>query len=135
MPVGGYVPAVRVGNLVYTSGQLPVVDGELLCVGVVGAGVSLDEARAAARQCGLNALAAASGVVGGVDNIVRIVKATVFVASAPTFTQQPSVANGASELFTDIFGDAGKHARSAIGVAALPLGAPVEVELVVQVAD
>jgi len=134
-PVGSYVTATRVGDLVYTSGQLPLVDGQMQYPGVVGAGVTLDEARAAARICGLNALAAASGAVGGVDNIARIVKATVYVASAPSFVSQPEVANGASDLFTQIFDDAGKHVRCAVGVTALPLGAPVEVELIVQAAD
>jgi len=133
-PVGSYVPAVRVGDLVYTSGQLPLVDGVLACTGTVGDDVTLEQAQAAARICGLNALAAASGTAGGVDDIVRVVKTTVFVASAPGFTQQPQVANGASDLFAEIFGDDGKHARSAVGVAALPLGAPVEVEIIVQVA-
>lgn len=134
VPLGSYVPAVRVGDLVYTSGQTPLVDGKLVYAGPVGdGGVTLEQAKASARLCGLNALAAASGVCGGVDDIVRIVKVTVFVASTPEFTQQPAVANGASDLFTEIFGDDGKHARSAIGVSSLPLGCTTEVEIVVQV--
>jgi len=134
VPLGSYVPAVRVGDLVYTSGQTPLVNGQLMYMGAAGeGGVSLEDAQASARICALNALAAASGVCGGVDDILRIVKVTVFVASTPDFTQQPAVANGASDLFTDIFGDDGKHARSAIGVSSLPLGCTTEVEIVVQV--
>jgi len=132
-PVGSYVPARRIGKLVYTSGQVSLVDGKVQHPGLVGADVTLEQAKEAARQAGLNALAAASGVAGGVDNIARIVKVLVFVASAPGFVQQPDVANGASDLFVQIFGDEGRHARSAIGVAALPLNAPVEIEIIVQV--
>jgi len=134
VPLGSYVPAVRVGDLVYTSGQTPLVNGTLAYSGAAGdGGVTVDDAKASARICGLNALAAASGACGGVDNIVRIVKVTVFVASKPDFTQQPAVANGASALFTDIFGDGGLHARSAVGVASLPMGCTTEVEIVAQV--
>ncbi|MCL2652735.1 MAG: RidA family protein [Propionibacteriaceae bacterium] len=133
-PLGSYVPAVRIGDLVYTSGQTPLVNGQLMYAGAVGDGtVTIEDAKASARLCGLNALAAASGACGGVDDIVRIVKVTVFVASTPDFTRQPEVANGASDLFTDIFGDDGKHARSAIGVSSLPLGCTTEVEIIVQV--
>ncbi len=137
-PVANYVPAVRSGNLVYTSGQLPFVNGELsihgkVCTGAEGV-VKPDEATAAARQCTINALAAINGLVG-LDSIVRVVKVTGFVASAPGFTGQPGVLNGASDLLGEIFGDAGVHARSAVGVTELPLGAPVEVELVVEVGD
>jgi enamine deaminase RidA (YjgF/YER057c/UK114 family) len=131
-PVAAYVPAVRTGSLVYTSGQVPMVDGSLPATGKVGAEVSADDAKACARQCALNALAAIDALVG-LDSVTRVVKVVVFVASDPSFTGQPQVGNGASELFGEIFGDAGQHARSAVGVAALPLDAPVEVELVVEV--
>ncbi|GEE01477.1 LysR family transcriptional regulator [Gordonia spumicola] len=135
-PVGSYTPALRVGDLVYTSGQLPVVDGKLDVVGKVSEGaegvVRPEQANAAARQCALNALAAVDSVAG-VDNVVRVVKVVGFVASANGFTGQPGVINGASDLIGEVFGDAGVHARSAVGVAELPLGAPVEVELIVQV--
>ena len=135
-PLAAYVPAVRSGVTVYTAGQLPMVEGQLLSVGKVGAGVGVAEAAALARTCALNALAAAASVTsGGLAGIRRIVKLTGFVASAPDFTGQPQVVNGASELLLEIFGDAGRHARSAVGVAALPLDAPVEVELVVEVRD
>ncbi|MGE0215664.1 RidA family protein [Mycolicibacterium sp.] len=131
-PVAAYVPAVRTGNLVYTSGQLPITGGELEVTGKVGAEVSAEDAKALARQCGLNALAAVHALVG-IDAVVRVVKVVGFVASAPGFAGQPDVVNGASELFGQIFGDAGAHARSAVGVAELPLGAPVEVEIIVEV--
>lgn len=130
-PVADYVPAVRSGMHVFTAGQLPLRDGELILTGKVGGEVSADEAAAAARQCALNAIAAV-GSVADLDSVVRVVKATVFVASTPDFTGQPAVANGASELFGQAFGEAGKHARSAVGVPVLPLDAPVEVELVVE---
>ena len=133
-PLAAYVPAVRSGAHVLTAGQLPLVDGELLAAGLVGADVSVEEAQACARQCALNALAAVRSETGSLDAVARVVKATVFVASAPGFTGQPGVANGASELLGEVFGDAGRHARSAVGVSALPIGAPVEVELVVEVA-
>jgi enamine deaminase RidA (YjgF/YER057c/UK114 family) len=131
-PVAAYVPAVRTGNLVYTSGQLPMVAGAMAHTGLVGGPVTAEQAKELARVCGLNAMAAVDALVG-LDSIVRIVKVVGFVASAPGFTGQPGVVNGASELFGEVFGDAGVHARSAVGVAALPLDAPVEVELIVEV--
>jgi enamine deaminase RidA (YjgF/YER057c/UK114 family) len=132
-PVAAYVPAVRNGNLVWTSGQLPLVDGKLLAAGKVGADVDPGAAKELARTCALNALAAVASVVGDLDAVQRVVKVVGFVASDPSFTGQPGVVNGASELLGDVFGDAGRHARSAVGVAALPLDAPVEVEVVVEV--
>jgi enamine deaminase RidA (YjgF/YER057c/UK114 family) len=132
-PLAAYVPAVRTGNLVYTSGQLPVVAGELLATGKVGGAVSPDDAKALARVCALNALAAVHALVG-VDSVSRVVKVVGFVASAPGFNGQPGVVNGASQLFGDVFGDDGAHARSAVGVSELPLDSPVEVELIVEVA-
>ncbi len=136
-PLAAYQPAVRTGNLVYTAGQLPMVDGELVARGKVADGaegiVSPEQATLAARQAALNALAAIDGLVG-IDAIVRVVKVVGFVASADGFSGQPSVINGASELLGEIFGDAGQHARSAVGVSELPLGAPVEIELIVEVA-
>jgi enamine deaminase RidA (YjgF/YER057c/UK114 family) len=131
-PVAVYVPAVRSGSYVFTSGQLPLRDGRLLQTGKVGGEVSADEAYDCARQCALNAIAAVKSQVD-LDSVVRVVKATVFVASTPDFTGQPAVANGASELLGAAFGDAGQHARSAVGVPVLPLDAPVEVELVVEI--
>jgi enamine deaminase RidA (YjgF/YER057c/UK114 family) len=131
-PAGAYVPATRAGNLVFTAGQLPLEAGELNIQGKVGDTVGLDEASEAARLCAMNALAAASTLTGGVGGILRIVKVTGFVASAPGFNEQPQVINGASEFLGEIFGDAGLHARSAVGVAELPMDAPVEVELVVE---
>ncbi|GAA4481604.1 RidA family protein [Rhodococcus olei] len=131
-PVAAYVPAVRTGDLVYTSGQLPFVDGALPVSGKVGGSVDADTAKEAARTCALNALAAVDALVG-LDAVVRIVKVVGFVASADGFTGQPGVVNGASEFLGEVFGDAGVHARSAVGVAELPLGAPVEVELIVEV--
>ena len=133
-PLAAYVPAVRTGDLVFTAGQIPLRDGALLATGKVGAEVSADEARACAEQCALNALAAIVSVVGDLAAIEQIVKVVVYVASAPEFTGQPAVANGASELLGAVFGDAGVHARSAVGAASLPLDAPVEVELVARVA-
>ncbi|GGG19025.1 putative endoribonuclease [Rhodococcoides trifolii] len=132
-PVASYVPAVRTGSLVYTSGQLPMVDGKLPLVGKVGAEVTAEQAQDLARTCALNAIAAIDALVG-IDSIVKVVKVVGFVASAPGFTGQPGVINGASNLLGDVFGDAGVHARSAVGVAELPLNAPVEVELIVEVA-
>jgi enamine deaminase RidA (YjgF/YER057c/UK114 family) len=132
-PAGAYVPATRAGSLVLTAGQLPFDGGELKLRGKVGDAVSVGEARGAARLCALNALAAAATVTGGLSGISRIVKVTGFVASAPGFNCQPDVINGASELLGEVFGDAGLHARSAVGVAELPMDAPVEVELVVEV--
>ncbi|GLV51444.1 LysR family transcriptional regulator [Thermobispora bispora] len=132
-PLAAYVPAVRSGAYVYTSGQLPLVEGKLPATGKVGAEVPVEEAQRLARICALNALAAVKSVVGDLSSVVRIVKVVGFVASAPGFTGQPQVVNGASELLVDVFGEAGKHARSAVGVAVLPLDAPVEVELIAEV--
>ena len=132
-PVAAYVPAVRSGNHVYTSGQLPMRSGELMVSGKVGGEVSHEEAVECARQCGLNAIAAVKAEVGDLAAVKRVVKVVCFVASTPDFTAQPQVANGVSELLGEVFGDAGVHARSAVGVAVLPLDAPVEVELVVEV--
>jgi enamine deaminase RidA (YjgF/YER057c/UK114 family) len=134
-PVAAYVPAVVHGGLVYTSGQLPFVGGVLAATGKVGAEVSAEDAKALARTCALNGLAAAADAAGGVDRIARVLKVTGFVASAEGFTGQPGVINGASEVLREILGDAGIHARSAVGVAELPLGSPVEVELVVALVD
>jgi len=132
-PLAAYVPAVRSGDLVFTAGQLPRRDGELVATGKVGADVTPEVAAEAAAACALNALAAIKGEVGDLSAVRRVVKVVVFVASAPDFTGQPGVANGASELLGKVFGDAGVHARSAVGVAVLPLDVPVEVELVVEV--
>ena len=132
-PVAVYVPAVRSGNHVFTSGQLPMRSGELIATGKVGGEVSVEEAVECARQCALNAIAAVRAEVGDLSAVRRVVKVVGFVASTPDFTGQPGVVNGASELLGEVFGDAGVHARSAVGVAALPLGAPVEVELLVEV--
>lgn len=132
-PVAAYVPAARSGGLVFTAGQLPMRDGQLIATGSVGGAVTPEQAYDCARQCALNALAAVKAEVGDLGSVKRVVKAVVFVASTPDFTGQPGVANGASELLGDVFGDAGRHARSAVGVAVLPLDAPVEVELVVEV--
>ena len=134
-PLAAYVPAVRSGAYVYTSGQLPMVDGALQVTGKVGAEVSVAEAAALARICALNALAALASVSGGLSAVIRVVKGTGFVASAPDFTQQAQVINGASELLLEVFGDAGRHARSAVGMAVLPLDTPVEVELIAEVGD
>lgn len=131
-PAGSYVPAVASGELVFTSGQLPFVDGTLPTTGVLGLDVSVEAAADLAAVAALNGLAAVASLLGGLDRVVRIVKVTGFVASAPGFTQQPAVIDGASNLLVDVFGEHGRHARSAVGVAALPLGSPVEVELVVQ---
>jgi enamine deaminase RidA (YjgF/YER057c/UK114 family) len=132
-PVAAYVPAVRNGDLVWTSGQLPFVDGSLVATGKVGSEVEPDAAADLARVCALNAIAAIKAEIGDLDTIQRVVKVVGFVASWPTFTGQPGVINGASNLLGEVFGDAGTHARSAVGVAVLPLDAPVEVEVVVQV--
>jgi enamine deaminase RidA (YjgF/YER057c/UK114 family) len=132
-PLAAYVPAVRSGNLVYTAGQLPMTAGKLVATGKVGADVTPEVGKTLARVCALNALAAVDALVG-VDAITRVVKVVGFVASAPGFHGQPAVVNGASELFGEVFGDAGAHARSAVGVFELPLDAPVEVELIVEVA-
>jgi enamine deaminase RidA (YjgF/YER057c/UK114 family) len=132
-PLAAYVPAVRTGGYVYTSGQLPLVDGKLLATGKVGGQIPVAEASALARVCALNALAAAASVAGGLSAIRRIVKVTGFVASTPDFTQQAQVINGASELLLEVFGEAGRHARSAVGMAVLPLDSPVEVELIAEI--
>jgi enamine deaminase RidA (YjgF/YER057c/UK114 family) len=132
-PLAAYVPAVRTGNLVYTAGQLPITAGKLVVTGKVGTEVTPEVGKTLARVCAVNALAAVDALVG-VDAITRVVKVVGFVASAPGFHGQPGVVNGASELFGEIFGDAGAHARSAVGVSELPLDAPVEVELIVEVA-
>ena len=134
-PGGAYVPATRAGTLVFTAGQLPFEEGELHKTGKVGDAVSVEEAKQAARLCALNAIAAAAAEAGGLNNLRQIVKVTGFVASAPEFNDQPQVINGASELIGEIFGEDGLHARSAIGVAELPLDAPVEVELVAELGD
>jgi enamine deaminase RidA (YjgF/YER057c/UK114 family) len=132
-PVAAYVPAVRTGQLVYTSGQLPIRDGALITTGKNGE-ISPDIAVECAKQCALNALAAIKAEIGDLANVKRVVKVVAFVASTPDFTGQPQVANGASELFSQVFGKAGEHARSAVGVPVLPLDAPVEVEIIVEVA-
>ncbi len=134
-PLAAYVPAVRSGNLIFTAGQVPLAEGQLLATGKVGDQVSATEGAALARTCALNALAAAVSVAGSLSAIKRIVKVTGFVASAPGFTGQPQVINGASELLLEVFGEAGRHARSAVGMAVLPLDAPVEVELIAEVGD
>lgn len=134
-PVAAYVPALRDGNLVFTSGQLPMVDGKLVATGKVGAEVSAEDAKGYAATCALNAIAAIKAELGDLDRVARVVKVVGFVASDPSFTGQPGVINGASELLGKAFGDKGTHARSAVGVAVLPLDAPVEVEVVVSVAD
>jgi enamine deaminase RidA (YjgF/YER057c/UK114 family) len=131
-PAGSYVPATRAGTLVFTAGQVPFEGGELAMTGKVGDAVTLEDAKEAARLCALNALAAAAAAAGGLNNISRIVKVTGYVTSAPGFNGQPQVLNGASDLLGEVFGEAGLHARSAVGVAELPLDAPVEVELVVE---
>lgn len=132
-PLAAYVPAVRTGNLVYTAGQLPIQAGDLLATGKVGAEITPEQGKELARVCGLNALAAVHALVG-IDSVVRVVKVVGFVASAPGFNGQPGVVNGASELFGEIFGEAGAHARSAVGVSELPRNAPVEVEIIAEIA-
>ena len=132
-PVAVYVPAVRTGNYVFTSGQLPMKSGELMFTGKVGAEVTREEAVACAQQCALNAIAAVKAEIGDLSLVKRVVKVVAFVASTPDFTGQPLVANGASELLGAVFGDAGVHARSAVGVPVLPLDSPVEVEILVEV--
>ena len=133
-PVAAYVPVVREGDLVFTSGQLPMVDGSLAATGKVGAQVDVETAKSLAETCALNAIAAIKSEVGDLDTVSRVVKVVGFVASDPGFTGQPGVINGASELLVKAFGDKGIHARSAVGVSALPLDAPVEVEVIVSVA-
>jgi enamine deaminase RidA (YjgF/YER057c/UK114 family) len=132
-PVAAYVPAIRTGSYVYTSGQLPMRDGELITTGKVGGSVTAEQAAECAQQCALNAIAAVRAEIGDLSQVKRVVKVVAFVASTPDFTGQPGVANGASELLGKVFGEAGQHARSAVGVPVLPLDAPVEVEMVVEV--
>ncbi len=132
-PIASYIPAKKVGNLVFTSGQLPMVNGELTNTGFLGKEVSIEDANRAAQVCTLNALAAVKGLIGDLDLIKSIIRVVGYVASTPEFTKQPAVVNGASDLLLQIFGDEGKHARSAIGVSALPLNAPVEIELTVEI--
>jgi enamine deaminase RidA (YjgF/YER057c/UK114 family) len=132
-PVAAYQPTARTGNLVYTAGQLPMRNGSLVAAGKLGGEVSEEQGYEAARQCALNALAAIKGEVGELSAVRRVVKVVVFIASTPDFTAQPKVANGASDLLGEVFGEAGRHARSAVGVSVLPLDAAVEVELVVEV--
>jgi enamine deaminase RidA (YjgF/YER057c/UK114 family) len=133
MPVAAYIPAKQSGNLIFTAGQLPMVNGELISKGLLGQDVEVEDASNAARICTLNALAAIKGVIGDLDRIKQIVRVVGYVASVPSFTQQPAVVNGASELLLEIFGEAGKHARSAVGMAVLPFNASVEIELTVEV--
>ncbi len=133
-PLAAYVPAVQSGRIVYVSGQLPIHQGQLLGTGKVGAEITPEQAKELAGRCALNALAAVDNLVG-LETVVKIVKVTGFVASAPGFTGQPAVINGASELFGAVFGEAGRHARSAVGVAELPMGSPVEVEVIVEVSS
>ena len=132
VPAGAYVPAVISGNLVFTAGQIPLVDGKLMATGKVGQEIDVDFAREIARRCALNAVAAVKSVIGDLDRVKKVVKVVGFVSSEPSFTAQPQVINGASELLEQIFGEVGIHARSAVGVAVLPLDAPVEVELIVE---
>jgi enamine deaminase RidA (YjgF/YER057c/UK114 family) len=131
-PLAAYIPAVQSGHHVYVSGQVPMVDGKIATTGKVGAEVSPEEAKQLAARCALNGIAAVDALVG-LERVVRVVKVVGFVASAPGFTGQPGVINGASELLGEVFGEAGRHARSAVGVAELPLGAPVEVEMIVEI--
>ena len=131
-PAANYVPFMRSGNLLFTAGQLPLRDGKLASTGLVGADLDVAAGQDAARQCAINILAQAKAALGSLDSVARIVKITVFVASAPGFTQQHLVANGASDLLAEVFGEAGQHARSAVGVASLPLDAPVEIEAIIE---
>lgn len=132
MPAGAYVPAVISGNLVFTAGQIPLIEGKLMAEGRLGAEISAEDGKQIAQRCALNAIAAVKSVLGDLGRVKRVVKVVAFVASTPEFTAQPAVVNGASELLQAAFGDAGVHARSAVGVAVLPLNSPVEVELVVE---
>ena len=133
VPLAAYVPAKKIGQVIFTAGQLPLLKGELICKGLLGQDVDVEQAYQAARICTLNALAAIKGVVKDLDQIVQVVRVVGYVASTSTFTQQPAIVNGASELLLEIFGEVGKHARSAVGVASLPLNASVEIELTVEV--
>lgn len=132
-PLAAYIPAKQSGSLVFTAGQLPLVDGNLVATGLLGKDLEVEEAKAAARICVINALSAVKGVIGDLDKIKQVVRVVGYVASIPEFTQQPAIINGASELLLELFEEAGRHARSAIGVAVLPLNAAVEVELTVEV--
>lgn len=132
-PLAAYVPSVRVGDYIFTSGQLPLKEGQLLFKGKVDEIVSIEQAKEAAKQCAINCLSAIKSSIGNLDHVDQVVKLVVFVASSPNFTQQPAVANGASEFILEIFGEKGKHARSAVGVASLPLDAPVEIEMICKV--
>jgi enamine deaminase RidA (YjgF/YER057c/UK114 family) len=132
-PLAAYIPAKKTGQVIFTAGQLPLLKGELICKGLLGQDVDVEQAYQAARICTLNALAAIKGVVKDLDQIVQVVRVVGYVASTSTFTQQPAIVNGASELLLEIFGEVGKHARSAVGVASLPLNASVEIELTVEV--
>ena len=132
-PLAAYIPAKKTGQVIFTAGQLPLLKGELICKGLLGQDVDIEQAYQAARICTLNALAAIKGVVKDLDQIVQVVRVVGYVASTSTFTQQPAIVNGASELLLEIFGEVGKHARSALGVASLPLNASVEIELTVEV--
>jgi len=134
-PVAAYVPTVRSGKLVFTAGQVPFAGGKLRYSGLVGSEVTLEQGYECARICALNCLAAVKAEIGDLDRVARIVKVTGFVASAPGFRDQPKVINGASELLVEVFGEAGKHARSAVGVAGLPMGSPTEVEMIVEVTE
>jgi enamine deaminase RidA (YjgF/YER057c/UK114 family) len=131
-PAGSYLPAMISGNLVFTAGQIPLIDGKLMATGKLGADIDAERGAQIAERCALNALAAIKSVLGDLDRVKQVVKVVGFVASVPEFTAQPSVINGASEFLQQVFGDAGKHARSAVGVPVLPLDAPVEVELIVE---
>lgn len=135
LPVGSYLPACRLDDTVMTSGQIPIRDGKVTVAGRVGEDVTLEQAVDAARLCTLNALAAVASVAASLDHVQRVIRVVVYVASAPSFTDQPKVANGASDLLVDVFGDVGRHVRSAVGVAVLPLNVPVELELTVQLAS
>jgi enamine deaminase RidA (YjgF/YER057c/UK114 family) len=132
-PVASYIPAKKVGNLIFTSGQLPMVNGELISKGLLGQSVEIEEANMAAKICTLNALAAIKNLIGDLDKIQQIVKVTGYVACVPTFFEQPAVVNGASEFLVELFGESGKHARSAVGMSSLPLNSSVEIELTVEV--
>ena len=134
-PVASYVPGIRTGNLVITSGQLPTKDGQMVATGIVPQEVTPEVAAEAARLCAINNLAVIKAVIGDLDKVVRVVRLSVLVASAPTFTAHPKIANGASDFIQAVFGDAGRHARSTVGMACLPLNAPVEVEMMVEVKD
>ncbi|MCZ7603675.1 MAG: RidA family protein [Melioribacteraceae bacterium] len=132
MPLASYIPSTIVGNLVYTAGQVPLINGKLKNAGLVGRDISMADAQEAAKTCAINCLGAVKKAIGDLNKIKRIVKLTVFVASEDGFVDQPKVANGASDLLVEIFGENGKHVRSAVGVTALPLNAPVEIEMIVE---